>query len=314
MAHTPFEPSIAGAQGPPPYDSPRVRVFGFPLLADAGPLVNLCNKFLNIAPTSAGISFEPILVSPNTCVVTIEALDYPSLMPTTAPWNDLGAIQQQEILFSVPVVRKQGATIVEAGIFIPYIFVTDQTSALAGREVLGLPKLLASFDLDSNFPKSGPIVVRFQGRKTIGGPLLRTALITVKAPAFAVPQSTVARRIGRFFGPLDTLFKSNPAFSLIESAVTTQSMVGFSTRVLIDPGNPSTDAYRSIARCIYTGTNQVANVLPSPMTITLSPFVHFDIKSTLGIRVNGSGNATSASPYTLDADFSLGSMTTLWES
>src|SRR5881394_2628271 len=176
MAHTPFEPSIAGAQGPPPYDSPGVRVFGFPLLADAPPLYNLCNQLLNIAPTSTGISFEPILVSPNTCIVTIEALDYPSLLPTASPWSDLGAIQQQELLFSVPVVRKQGGATVEAGIFIPYIFVSDQTSAIAGREVLGLPKLLASFDFDPNFPNSGPIVVRFQGRRTIGGPIQRIPL------------------------------------------------------------------------------------------------------------------------------------------
>ncbi len=107
MAHVPFEPSIAGSQAPPPYDCTGVKAFGFPLLADAQPLQDLCDQFLGIAPLSAGISFEPILVAPNTCAVVMQALDYESLKAMTPPWDDLGGAPQRELLFAVPVIQKQ---------------------------------------------------------------------------------------------------------------------------------------------------------------------------------------------------------------
>jgi hypothetical protein len=66
MAHIPYEATIAGTQGLPPYQCTGVKVFAFPLLADAAPLQTLCNQFLNIAPSAAGITFEPILSALNT--------------------------------------------------------------------------------------------------------------------------------------------------------------------------------------------------------------------------------------------------------
>jgi len=172
MAHIPFEPTIAGAQAPPPYECTGVKAFGFPLLADARPLRYLCNQFLSIDPPSAGISFEPITLAPytDTCSVTLEALDYQSLTATTPPWSDLGGASQHELLFAVPVVRKQNGDPIEVGIFIPYIFVDNPGSAFAGREVLGLPKLLANIILDRNFPVSGPIELRFDTPQTATAP------------------------------------------------------------------------------------------------------------------------------------------------
>src|SRR5215471_15636534 len=123
--HTPFEPSIAGTQAPPPYICEGVSGFGFPLQADVRVLQPLLDNFLNIAPPEAGISFEPIVVNPalNICMVTLEALDYGSLVTAASPWSDLGEVSQQEFLFAVPVSRKEKGDVVERGIFIPYIFV-----------------------------------------------------------------------------------------------------------------------------------------------------------------------------------------------
>ena len=152
MAHIPYEATIAGTQALPPYQCTGVKVFVFPLLADTAPLQTLCDKFLNIAPSAAGITFEPIPSAPNTCTLIIEAIDYTSLTAPTPPWNDFGETPQRELLFSFPVVRKQGNVPVETGIFVPYIFVDDPASAFTGREVTGLPKMLASFSLNRNFP------------------------------------------------------------------------------------------------------------------------------------------------------------------
>ena len=314
MAHIPFEPTIAGAQAPPPYDCTGVKAFGFPLVADAAPLQALCDEFLSIAPPSAGISFEPIQVAPNTCWVTMEVLDYQFLTPTTPPWGDLGGTPQRELLFAVPVIRKQGGLPVDVGIFIPYIFVDNLGSALTGREVLGLPKVLATFSVDRNFPASDPIVMRFEGRKTASAPVKSNQLVKVVAPLSTAVLPTLATRIGMFFGPLDLLFAGSAAFGLIANAYTSGSTLGFSSRILIRPGSSTTDAFQSIMSAAYTATTVRAMGLLAPVSVTLSSLVALDIQSTLGIRPGPGGKVPSLNPFCMDFDFSLDGLTTLWES
>ena len=287
MAHTPYEATIAGTQAPPPYQCTGVKVFAFPLLANAAPLQTLCNRLLNIAPSVAGITFEPILSALNTCTVMIEVLDYKSLKVSTPPWDNFGETPQRELLFSFPVVRKQGGVPVESGIFIPYIFVDDQASAFTGREVVGLPKMLAEFSFDRNFPASMPITMRFQERRT-NGPIRLVDLVKISTTNAVAPSS------------LPMLLNST-------------SMFGFSTRILIDPESPATDSYRSIIRCLYASTPIATGALP-PAKVTLTRIVGLDIQSTLGIRPDFFGNVVSLSPYFLEADFSLEGVTTLWHS
>jgi hypothetical protein len=287
MSHSPYETTIAGSQALPPYDGTDIRVFVFPLLANAEPLQILCDQCLNIAPAAAGITFEPALSELNTCTVIMEALDYPSLKATTPPWDDFGATAQRELLFSFPVVRKQGGAPVEFGIFIPYIFVDDQGSSLTGREVLGLPKLLATFPVFRNFPMSGAITMRFPGRRMIGGPVQQANIVRIAAV--------------NNFAPLGI------------PTLTTTSMPAFSTRVLINPQTPAMDSYRSIMRSVYSSTTTAMGLLP-PAKVILSQLLHLDIQETLGIVPDALGNVISSNPYFLDSSLSLGEVTTLWES
>ena len=309
MAHIPFEPTIAGAQAPPPYECTGVKAFGFPLLADARPLRYLCNQFLSIDPPSAGISFEPITLAPytDTCSVTLEALDYQSLTATTPPWSDLGGASQHELLFAVPVVRKQNGDPIEVGIFIPYIFVDNPGSAFAGREVLGLPKLLANIILDRNFPVSGPIELRFDTPQTATAPAQSNEIVTITATS-DMTVSTDA--FDMFLGPLDT-FVDSPYYTLI-LAQAAGPTVGFSTRILIQPGSSTADAFSSIMRSTYTPTAVRDSGTLAPVNVTLSSIVGLDIQSTLGIRPGPYG--TIPSPFFLDFDFDLGGLTTVWQS
>jgi hypothetical protein len=187
----------------------------------------------------------------------IEAIDYKSLKAPTPPWNDLGEVSQRELLFSFPVVRKQGGVPVENGIFVPYIFVDDQASAFTGREVVGLPKVLANFSLDRNFPASMPITIRFEERRA-SGPIRLVDLVKISPINRVAPPS-------------------------LPMVLTPTSMVGFSTRILINPQSPATDSYQSIMRCIYASTPTATGLLP-PAKVTLRPIVRLDIQSTLGIR------------------------------
>jgi hypothetical protein len=309
MAHIPFEPTIAGAQAPPPYECTGVKAFGFPLLADALPLQDLCDQFLSIDPPSAGISFEPILVAPNTCSVTLEALDYQSLRPTTPPWSDLGGTSQQELLFAVPVVRKQNGDPTEIGIFIPYIFVDNLGSALAGREVLGLPKLLANFTLDRDFPDSGPIVLRFDTPKTATAPAQSNEIVKITATS---DMTVSTNAFDMFLGPLDA-FAYSRYFDLI-LAQAAGPTVGFSTRILIQHGSSTADAFRSIMRSTYTTTVVRDSGQLAPVNVTLSSIVALDIQSTLGITPGPDGMIPSFNPFFLDFDFDLGGLTTVWQS
>lgn len=311
IQHLPFEPTVAGAQAPPPYECRGVKVFGFPLLADAAPLRDLCDRYLSMA-ASAGITFEPVLVGPNVCTVMLEALDYMSLEVTTPPWNDFGEIPQQELLFAVPVLRKQDGQVVESGIFISHIFVDDQASSITGREVLGLPKLMANFSLDPDFPTTGPIVMRLQGRTTKGGPIQLIKAVTIDAP-LGLPPLSVGVRIGRFVGPFDSLFQGIDNFADLERAFESSSMFGYSSRILIDPEHPDRDVFQSLIRCTYASTNRITGLL-SPATVTLTPMGYLDIARTLGIQTNYAGEALSTNPYYLEADFSLGDVSTLWRS
>ena len=110
------------------------------------------------------------------------------------------------------------------------------------------------------------------------------------------------------------LFAGSADFDLIQSALTTNSVFGYSTRVLVNPEDPASDSYSWIMRSTYASTNPAGGLLPSPMTVTLSSFVHFDIAATLGIPTNGSGEVLSLNPYFLGTDFTLDGLTTLWES
>jgi hypothetical protein len=96
-------------------------------------------------------------------------------------------------------------------------------------------------------------------------------------------------------------------------APTPTSMLGFSTRILINPESPATDSYRSIMRCIYASTPTATGPLP-PAKVAFTPIVDLDIQSTLGIRPDFFGNVVSLSPYFLEADFFLEGVTTLWHS
>ena len=310
MSHVPYEPTIAGTQFPPPYKFPGLKAFGFPLLADLSVLQDLCDDFLAIAPAGKGISFAPIAIAPNDALVVLQVLDYPALIATTPPWDAFGGAPQQEAYFAVPVVRKQGGQPVEIGLFLPFIFVDNATSAFTGREVFGMPKLLAAFQDVRDFPQQ-PIVVRFEGRKAAGDPFqLRRLLKVAQVPGTIAPP-TFGARIGMFFGPLDALFAASPLFGLIDAAHASGSFFGFSSRMLIGATAASSDRYRSIMRCSYETSNVAAGFLP-PTTVAFKPLFEFDLKSALGIRTLG-GEALALNPFFVSCDMTLAAPVNLWE-
>lgn len=318
MAHDPFEPTVGGLQVPPPFAFTGLKVFGFPLLADIAPLKALCDDFLAIAPASAHITFEPIPATTgglprNVALVTMQAIDYVSINSTTAPWDDFGGAPQKEIYFAVPVVMKHNGVVVDVGVFLPYVFVDNFVSAVTAREVLGFPKVLAKFQFDRHFPTE-PIVMKFNGKKTLRGPFTQSQLLKVTSPSgLSVPFAPLVT-IGMFFGPLEMLFAGSPYAALLNAAHGAGVYAGFSARTVIDPTAPATDSIRAIYRSRYTMSNVTASGLLAPVSVSFTPFFGLDIAQTLGIVTTGSGKAVPVGPFFLECDLLLDGVTALWSS
>jgi hypothetical protein len=131
-------------QVPPPYSFPNVTIYSFRLMADMGALIEICNARLNIGTAEQrGFEYRPILP-----FVDLEVLHYPK-MTSENPRFNWGWTTQHECYFRLLVGRfdyRAGVPIpVEAAVFIPYIFVDNAWSVVSGREVVGLPKVMASF-------------------------------------------------------------------------------------------------------------------------------------------------------------------------
>lgn len=318
--HLPAEPSIAGSQALPPYDCRGVKLFIFPLLASVSALKRLCDSFLNFAPATTG-KFTPILNDNErrTATVNLEVATYQGITATRPPWNEFGAVPQKELLFSVPVKRTLPDGTEEVGIFIPYIYVDDGASAMTGREVVGLPKLLARFRIPRDFPETeAPIVMSLKGRENTHDPLKYLEIITVEAArmrARATKPKKVADpvKVAGFLGPIET-FKNSPDLELVRKAYAEGVVPGYSARILADPTDPSKDSYVSVIRHVYTFTFREAVPFDFPI-VRIRTLGRLDFASTLGLSTRG-GHIEPASPNAVElgADFVLDDVRTLWES
>jgi Acetoacetate decarboxylase (ADC) len=169
---------------PPPYRFPGVSITSFRLDANLGALQALCDSFLNIG-TLAARGFEYRAVIP---YVDMEILYYPRMECLAPPYAGNGYTSQREIYFRFFVLKYQlvGGLLLptaELACFFPFIFVDNPWSVIAGREVIGFPKELASFGL----PPSGPypINVATQVFAQYGGntPLTWETFVTINAAA-----------------------------------------------------------------------------------------------------------------------------------
>ncbi|UCE63149.1 MAG: acetoacetate decarboxylase family protein [Nitrospirota bacterium] len=156
MALPQFIEQHGDPQIPPPYSFPKVQVFSFTLRADPFSLLELCNTHLNFGMSLNGaIDQNGFGYTPLAPMVDLEVLTYPNMFSEydfgSPPFKGRGYIWQNELYFRVWVVKWIKTfgiphTTGEIEMFIPYIFVNNAWSVITGREVIGYPKVLASFD------------------------------------------------------------------------------------------------------------------------------------------------------------------------
>lgn len=162
----PYIQAVGSLDVPPPYHFPGVTVNAFVWEAPMGPIQSYCDVFFNIGEAKdRGFTYKPAAFWP---YATLLFLDYPVMISSSdaaqdigeVPYGDRGIVTQTEVFVAIPVVRygvggTNLITSTELEWMLPFITVGNPMSAVCGREMLGLGKLLATIETgESYYPHS----------------------------------------------------------------------------------------------------------------------------------------------------------------
>lgn len=155
---TPYVQSFASQQIPPPYHFPGVTVNTFIWPVSPVAIQKYCDRYFNLGKADErGFAYNAI---PNWPYATLLIIDYP-VMVATGGWDnvklaDRGYTSQTEVFVALPLLRT--GTRAETMLFksavewaLPFIIVENPMSAVCGREMLGLEKLLARIKLGESY-------------------------------------------------------------------------------------------------------------------------------------------------------------------
>ncbi len=143
---------LDGQQEAPPYLFTGIQSHYFKLKAEAGALESFCSRYLN--PASNSFTYWPLSSLPlvgagfGQPFVVLGVLFYPDMR--SGSFHPERSTRQHEVFFSFPVLRFNNGFPDKICWVYPFICVDNIRSAITGREVIGLSKLVGRFDcLDS---------------------------------------------------------------------------------------------------------------------------------------------------------------------
>lgn len=145
----------------PPFYLEDARFWVFTLPADIGPLAALCDRHINgvqsvwrAIPIGRALGGPLALASP-VLAVAVDIARGRSEHPKDAA---MGYLLERDLGFFVPIVLEHIATGARRfGALLPYLWVDSPAAMVAGREIYGFPKVLATLDFD-------PAGLRFEAR------------------------------------------------------------------------------------------------------------------------------------------------------
>jgi uncharacterized protein with NAD-binding domain and iron-sulfur cluster len=215
----------------------------------------------------------------------------------SAPPGDVyGTGQETSATFLVPCARwrgwdRPGALPVEVGFFAPFIFVDHPLSVVAGREVLGMAKHLASFDavMPDNLDQTtmSTMAVRVLGRDSPveSLPLLRVRRgVAVGTPARSRGFWNEARRgIDAVVASIAPTGRSDIVHELLERLLGAREVFFFSLRQLRDTRDPHRAAFREITRGRMRLGHVALESLSAAHTIEIERLASHPIARCLGL-------------------------------
>lgn len=173
-----FVESVANQQMPPPYHFPDVTAHAFMFEAPMNAVQRYCDSHLNLgSDADRGFRYGAMPFFPYAALMAIQ---YPVMMSycgdklgyNEVPFAKRGYTSQNEIFVAMPVLRRglnPATALLESTLewALPFVAVDNSTSAFSGREMLGLPKLMADLSFgESSFPGSFACSAELPGWKS----------------------------------------------------------------------------------------------------------------------------------------------------
>ncbi|AFY29916.1 hypothetical protein Cyagr_2824 [Cyanobium gracile PCC 6307] len=149
---------LDGQQEAPPYVFKGIQSHYFKLRAEARALESFCSRYLN--PASNAFTYWPLSSLPllgagfGQPFVVLGVLFYPDMR--SGSFHPERFTQQHEVFFSFPVLRFNNGFPDRICWVYPFICVDNIRSAITGREVIGLSKLVGRFDCLDSRPSGAP--------------------------------------------------------------------------------------------------------------------------------------------------------------
>ena len=163
----PYVQSASSQEVPPPYEFPGVTVNAFVWDAQMAPIQAYCDRYFNLrSEAERGFVYKAAAFWPYALLLFI---DYPVMISSgrdnqglggEVPYSDRGIVTQKEVFVALPVMRygtTPGTLLLNSTLewTLPFIVVQNPMSAICGREMIGLEKLLAEIRFEeSTFPES----------------------------------------------------------------------------------------------------------------------------------------------------------------
>lgn len=306
MAQPPYIYQDGDPALPPPFLFPGLETRGFPLMAGLEQVGSMVDRFLNIASAEEmGFWFTPLAP-----LIYLTLNSYPKMISEPQPYQDLGFIQQQELMISIPVVRWEESEDrpkpVELALFNPYLIVDAPWSVVTGRTVLGFPKVQGWFEVQEDVRNPYPFFVETLVFRKYA-PDTRQSRELLVAVDSTPGQAPTPGRVGPL-GDVDNLFGPNGRFpiedpavlELIETSTVEMRIQAVQLQQFRDAAQPETAGYQAItdSRMIVSMGTGDSGPLP-PGVIEFRAYDSLDIAGALGM---GTGPLTSLFPYWIVGD------------
>ncbi|MEJ2237562.1 MAG: acetoacetate decarboxylase family protein [Gemmatimonadales bacterium] len=306
-------PPLGDPQTPAPYSFVGVDIRAYPLAADYGKLEDVCEYFLNDVAREAGynVSWQPL-----TGLVNLKVLEYREMRSVADGYANAGYGSQKEVVFEIIVVDSVG----RISSFVPYLVVDNDWSLIAGREVLGYPKVFGEIVID----QGRPIQVRASALEQAGrnSKQEQRLLLEIQDPmmaAFQVIDDTGEARLHWPFGPLEQLYGKSGLFPVSTARMSVlRRLAGFALPAITlkqfrDAANFRMACYQGLVDFKLVLEEYRNGGVHPPSRIEIHDYVCSPIRARLGLETARDGSIESVLTWTYSADFVLKDMRNLFE-
>jgi len=334
----PYVQSSASQEVPPPYYFPGVTVNAFVWEAQMDRISAYCDRFFNLGSTKErGFVYKPASAWPYAMLMFMQ---YPMMIcsddkenvGSEVEYSNRGYVSQAEVFVAFPVVR-YGATAANL-VFgtamewaLPFIVVGNAMSAVCGREMLGLEKLLADIRMQEGpYPGSFVASIHLPGWPKAGAqqrvtPFLRVStgpeLPTYRgSPAASSIWSLLQSREAGW--GIDEVANFANLLGVATAGLAPTGMRTVSLRQIRDARDPGKALYQALMSCVtrYSNVREFRFYNEANVDITFSTAGSFGdiLRLFHDVPANTPGMKHAIEPkaaFRFQADIDFGQMLTL---